>query len=193
MYEAPTSPFAPGTWRARWIWAAPDGDQGPVGRHSVAIRRDVEIDEIPAGAWMRLFSNSRHIVWVNGVEVAHGPVRSNPRDGRYDLVELSEVLRPGRNRFAVLATCYRQATPWHLPPPEVANDLAGGAFVAELLLGDDLVTTDRSWQATALHGGGRPRAGASRVAAPNRSSPRRCPPAGPPATWTGRRRSNDGR
>ncbi len=153
----PTVDFAPGRWTGRWIWAGDGDGSGRHRRHTVALRRDVDLATVPGTAPARLYTNSRHVLYVNGVEVAHGPVRSNPRDGRYDLVDLAPHLRPGTNHLAVLATSYRDATPWFLPPPVFSNDLVEGAFVFECLLPDDdggstVVASDETWRAVTLEG-----------------------------------------
>ena len=42
-------------------------------------------------------------VTVNGTEVAHGPVRSDPKRAHYDLVDLAPHLHPGENVVGILA------------------------------------------------------------------------------------------
>ncbi len=146
-------------WRALWIWA----DDAPRGqRHVVALHTSFELDEVPASAPARWCAVSRAVVTVNGVEVGRGPVRSNPRRQPYDDVDLGPFLRPGTNHIGVLAVNYAGATPWYLPMPPFASDLANGAFVFEADLGENWVATDASWSARVLDGWGA--AGNSRVA-----------------------------
>ena len=139
--------FPPGRWRARWIWA--EGIN--TGRHTVALRRPFELDAVPASAPARLSSIARHTLFVNGVEVARGPVRANPRRQPYDVVDLAPHLQPGANVIAALAWLYADPMPWWQPPP-TANDTRFGAFVLEARLGDEWLVTDASWQASALAG-----------------------------------------
>lgn len=148
-------------WRARWIWA----DGAPPGRrHVVALHTSFDLDEVPASAPARWCAVSRAVVVVNGVEVGRGPVRSNPRRQSYDDVDLGPFLRAGTNHIAVLAVHYAGATPWYLPMPPFASDLADGAFVFEADLGDHWVTTDASWSAQVLDGWGATRTRTSGVA-----------------------------
>src|SRR5687768_10125140 len=115
--EVNMNPFPPGRWRARWIWA----EGMNTGRHTVAFRRALELDAVPAPAPARFSSIARHTLFVNGVEVARGPVRSSPRRQPYDVVDLAPHLRAGTNTVAALAWMYEDPMPWWQPPP-MAND-----------------------------------------------------------------------
>lgn len=142
-------------WRARWIW---DG-RPPIATETatrpvlaepvdrvVLLRRAVELGEVPESVPCRLWSDGRHVLWVNGVEVARGPVRSDPRRAHYDVVDLAAHLRPGRNVLAVLARHFGQATSWWTPVPP-SYTLGGGAVILESLVGDEWIVSDRSWRA----------------------------------------------
>jgi hypothetical protein len=151
--HAIAQPFPPGRWRARWIWA-----QGRVdGRHSVALRRSLSLRGVPESAPARVCAISRYALYVNGAEVARGPVRANPRRQPYDVVDLAPYLRPGDNTIGAIAWLYEGATAWFLPPP-AGTDLRHGAFVFEARLGDDWLTSDESWTGKLLEGWGATRA-----------------------------------
>jgi hypothetical protein len=139
--------FPPGRWRARWIWA-----DGPIdGRHSVALRRTVALPSVPEVVPARLSAIARYTLYVNGVEVARGPVRANPRRQPYDVVDLAPHLRAGDNVIGAIAWRYQDAMPWWLPPP-VSNDTTRGAFVFEAALGDGWLVSDDQWTAAVLDG-----------------------------------------
>lgn len=142
--------FPAGPWRARWIWA----DGAPTGRHAVWLTASFDLDTVPEAAPARWCAVSRAAVFVNGMEAGRGPVRSNPRRQPYEDLDLAPHLRVGTNRIAVVAHSYAGATPWYLPMPPFASDLAAGAFVFEADLGSSWVTTDESWAATVLAGWG---------------------------------------
>lgn len=144
-----TDTFPPGRWRARWIWARGLVD----GRHSVALRRVVSLGDVPQSVPARLSAISRYALYVNGAEVARGPVRANPRRQPYDIVDLAPHLRASENVIGVIAWRYAGPTAWWLPPPQ-ANDLRHGAFVFEARLGDDWLVSDESWTGTLLAGWG---------------------------------------
>ncbi|MEM9515674.1 MAG: alpha-L-rhamnosidase C-terminal domain-containing protein [Actinomycetota bacterium] len=143
--------FPSGPWRARWIWAA---DAPADTRHVVALGLRFELAAVPQEAPMRWCAVSRAVVSVNGVEVGHGPVRANPRRQPYEHGDLAPALRVGANELVVLAMHYAGPTPWYLPMPALASDLAGGAFVFEADLGDRWLLTDETWSAQRLEGWG---------------------------------------
>ncbi len=143
--------FPAGRWQARWIWA--DDVQGDGLRTVVALRRELELDAVPASVAARLSAVSRYVLHVNGVEVARGPVRANPRNQPYDVVELAPYLRAGANVIGVLALRYSAANAWWLPPPVFAGDLGAGAFVFEARLGNEsLLVSDAGWTGAHLRG-----------------------------------------
>ncbi|MEX0875643.1 MAG: alpha-L-rhamnosidase [Actinomycetota bacterium] len=154
--SAPSFDFPPGRWRAKWIWADASTKSGePVdGRHAVALRRVIELADVPTVVPARVSAISRYVLYVNGTEAARGPVRANPRRQPYDVVDLAPFLRQGgANAIGVIANLYGRPTPWWLPPPRFANDLSEGAFVFEASLhGDEWVVTDNTWHATILDG-----------------------------------------
>lgn len=150
LLRPPSLDFPPGPWRARWIWAA----GAPGGRHCVALATTVDLADVPTSVPARWCAVSGAVVVVNGTEVGRGPVRANPRGVPYESLDLAPHLRVGQNHVAVLAVNYAAPTPWYVPMPPFANDLANGAFVFEADLGDRWLTTDASWQGTPLDGWG---------------------------------------
>ncbi|HVM55319.1 MAG TPA: hypothetical protein VM262_19190 [Acidimicrobiales bacterium] len=141
------SEFPPGRWRARWIWAGGINQ----GRHTVALRRAVDLDAVPDTVPARLSAVARYTLFVNGTEVARGPVRANPRRQPFDVVDLAAHLRPGPNVIGAIAWLYADPMPWWLPPP-AANDTRFGAFVFEARAGGDWLVSDETWTAAALDG-----------------------------------------
>jgi hypothetical protein len=149
-------PFA-GAWQARWIWDRPPAMTlesatrpvlaDPVDR-VVLLRRTLSLETVPATAPARLWTDGRHILWVNGEEVARGPVRAHPRTARYDLVDLAPYLRPGENVIAVAARHFGTATSWWMPVPP-SYSMGAGSLVFEARIGDEWVVSDRSWKAKA--------------------------------------------
>ena len=134
-------PFGP-TWRASWIWferpaivattatrpelADPHGTVG-------LFRRTVDVARVPTRVPCRIWADGRYVLEVNGVEVARGPVRSDPRRAHYDVVDLAPFLRPGTNVIAMTARHYGEATSWWTPVPPTYS-LGGGCLVFEALV-----------------------------------------------------------
>jgi hypothetical protein len=121
-------------------------------RRVVLLRTTVVLDDaVPDPVLARVTADSRYVLWVNGTEVARGPVRSNPSLLRYDEVDLAPQLRPGRNAIAAVARFYGQPTPWWHPAPPTWG-LGAGAFLFEADLGGRSIVSDASWKAHVIEG-----------------------------------------
>ncbi|MGC3993618.1 MAG: alpha-L-rhamnosidase N-terminal domain-containing protein [Propionicimonas sp.] len=144
-------------WHGSWI--APDApefdleptsvgsDLGHAGFSRVQFRRTVTLDDVPGVVPLRLTAESRYVLWINGVEVGRGPIRSQPRRLRYDEYDIAGYLRPGVNAVAVLVTYYGQANSfWQ---PAVSSGLLGrdAQLVLEARIGEDWLTSDDQWRA----------------------------------------------
>ncbi|MHB8450754.1 MAG: alpha-L-rhamnosidase-related protein [Mycobacteriales bacterium] len=152
-------PTAPGRWNAKWIWAAPPAQSAaPVAGHSArkyaALHRQLTLTGSPGSIPARVCADSRYVLWVNGAEVARGPVRGNPRQRRYDVVDLAPHLRDGANTLAALVCWYGEPMPWWAPAPAFASQVRAGGFLLEARLGSELIGTDASWRGRLLTGWG---------------------------------------
>jgi hypothetical protein len=148
-------PFPAGRWRARWIWCeAPriEAAGHPLARRArpetvtACFRRALALDRVPARVPARISADSRYVLFVNGIELARGPVRANGRRLHYDEVDLAPALRPGGNAIAVLARFFGRPNPWCAPVP-AGLQLGAGALVFEALLGDSILASDARWRA----------------------------------------------
>ena len=105
---------------------------------AVAFRRSFEVKQRPKLASLAIFADARYVLWVNGQYVDRGPSRFQPNGPQYDVLDLSERLRPGRNNIAVL----------------VIGRLSGGkvmfhapGWAAQLTVeGRPLLATDSKWR-----------------------------------------------
>ncbi|MBS1879669.1 MAG: alpha-L-rhamnosidase [Actinobacteria bacterium] len=146
----------PYRWDARWVWIGDTGHRPglisgsvdpKVRDRFVLLRRSFELEQVPEEAVLRAVANSRLVAWVNGHEVARGPVRADARSTCCELAAVAGHLRRGRNLIAVLGRYYGVATAWWLPTP-VTLGLGGAAVAAELTLADGAtIGTDESWRA----------------------------------------------
>lgn len=109
------------------------------------FRRTVELAAVPATAPLRVWSDGRHVLSVNGEAVVRGPVRANPRRARYDVVDLAPHLRVGTNVITIVARHFARATSWWMPVPPTYT-LGAGSLVVEALIGDEWVVSDDSWR-----------------------------------------------
>ena len=153
MYLRHPEPFE-GRWRARWIWherpriAAETATRPVLARpiDTVALlRRSFELRSVPSSVPSRIWVDGRYVLSVNGVEVARGPVRSDPRSAHYDVVDLAPHLQVGSNVLAITARHFGTATSWWMPAPP-SYTLGAGAVVFEASIGDDWIISDRSWR-----------------------------------------------
>jgi len=145
-------PFEP-KWRGRWIWferpnivaetATRPVLSDPTG--SVGLfRRTVDLENAPVAAPARLWVDGRYVLSVNGREIARGPVRSDPRRSRYDVVDLAPHLTAGRNVLALTVRHFGTATSWWMPAPPTYT-LGGGCVAFEAQIDGHWVLSDRSW------------------------------------------------
>lgn len=69
---------------------------------SIAFRRTLNLPAVPAAASLRIFADARYMLWINGVYVARGPNRFDPKRPEYDTLDVAGRLRAGANVVAVL-------------------------------------------------------------------------------------------
>lgn len=153
MYLEHPEPFG-ARWRARWIWFEQPAIRtetatrpvlaDPVDRIGL-FRRTIDLDAVPDTVPARLWADGRYVLRVNGTEVSRGPVRSEPRSARYDVVDLAPHLRVGRNVVALTARHFGEATSWWMPVPPTYS-LGAGSVLFEAQVGDDWIVSDRRWR-----------------------------------------------
>ena len=145
-------PFGP-RWRGRWIWFRRPAIRAATATRPVLddpvdtvalFRREVHLGSVPSRAPCRLWVDGRYVLEVNGAEVARGPVRSDPRRARYDVVDLAAALRPGANVLALTARHFGGATSWWTPVPPTYS-LGAGSLVFEAEIDGEWVVSDRTW------------------------------------------------
>jgi len=148
--------FAEVRWRGHWIWTPDEpvefgfeaSGEGRKARRerTVLFRRTVDLADAPRRAPARMTADSRYALYVNGVELSRGPVRSQPRRMMYDMVDLAPALRPGRNVIAVVVKNYGRGNSFYMPAAPNTGLGKTGAFVFEADLGAaGWLTSDESW------------------------------------------------
>ena len=89
----------PRRWNARWIWAA----DNPQARNSYWLfRRELILNDLPAGARLFLSADTRYQLYINGRFIGRGVPQSAPYLQYYDEREVSSDLREGRNCIGVI-------------------------------------------------------------------------------------------
>ncbi len=140
-------------WSAHLIWTAP---------HQIKVRglrptcmavdevglfrRSFVLDARPRVASTRVFADARFVLAVNGVEVARGPARSQPRRRLADRIDLAPYLRVGKNCVTAVVRHYGAPTAWWMPVVPTYS-IGGGVFLLEAELGgDESLVTDARWR-----------------------------------------------
>lgn len=144
-------------WHGHWIWVpeepveigSPFGGVTTTGKLAHALfRKTFHLDRVPERAPARLTADSRYALFVNGKEIARGPVRSQPRRLYYDMVDLAPALQQGTNILAVYVKYYGTANAYWMPAAPNMTLGKNGVLVFEANLGDaGWLTSDAGWKA----------------------------------------------
>lgn len=87
-----------------WVSSVPAGEQ-----RYVEFRRTFDLPSRPAQAVLRIFADTRYLLWINGRYVERGPCRFDSLRPEYDLIDVTANLRTGKNAIAVLVHHYGKA------------------------------------------------------------------------------------
>lgn len=87
--------------RAAWIW---DGSSGFEEAYRLRFRGAFDLEAAPEAAELRVCADARYVAWVNGKPAGRGPVRHWPGFPAFDSIDVTPLLRPGRNVVAVLVS-----------------------------------------------------------------------------------------
>lgn len=124
---------APATGPAEWIWAAgPHDRRSPMAFYAA---REVELDEVPPAAELRVLADEEYHAFVNGRWVGAGAWEPG---APLDVYAVAGLLRPGENRILI----------------EVRSARGAGGLIAVLAdpeSGRVLAATDRSWATIPRH------------------------------------------
>jgi alpha-L-rhamnosidase len=136
MSQEPAANSYP-TIQSGFIWSStvPDGKQA-----YVAFRKTFDLQEVSTPAILKLFADSRYLLWINGQYVLRGPCRFNPKRPEYDLVNVQSFLKKGRNVIVVLAHNYGNAI-----NGRIMKHVPGITAMLEME-GSEILRTDSSWR-----------------------------------------------
>ena len=71
-----------------FVWAP----SAPTGKQVYAVfRKTLALKGPPQSAVLRLFADSRYILWINGKYVDRGPCRFDPKGPEYDALDVTAV------------------------------------------------------------------------------------------------------
>ncbi len=128
-------------WRAEWIWI--DKEKQPVNAQ-VCFRKTFHIDkDKTCKAILNLSADTVFRVWVNGVEIGDGPIRSTSDHWFYERYDIAHMLLAGSNTLAIAV--------WHYGHSNYQYVENQAGLIAQLELTDfegqsQWVITDNSWK-----------------------------------------------
>ena len=114
-------------WKAQWIWM-PENVESDV----MLARRSFSLSEQPKTSRLRISASSKYELYVNGKYVCQGPARSAPHHQSFDVLDISSVLKEGKNTIAVRVHYQRGTTSYHLKGRAGLLVLVIGLFVLQL-------------------------------------------------------------
>lgn len=131
-----------------WLESAIPGEQSyVVFRKEFLIEKDIEQAEI------RLFADSRYMLWINGEYVERGPCRFDVNRPEYDMLSIGEYLKKGENTIAILVHHYAISsfTVWHDKSARIMHNDPGLTALVTVFSEDgetESLITDTSWKAS---------------------------------------------
>lgn len=135
-------PWAPGTGL---IWKSGETVfyENPRNRF-MRFRKSFLCEKSLHRAEIRLFADTHYVAWLNGRFIGRGPSRSDPTWTYYDVLDVTEFLRPGRNVLAVMCLFQGFGTGSRISIMQ--------ALLAHLEIGmsdgsRSFIVSDRSWKA----------------------------------------------
>jgi alpha-L-rhamnosidase len=151
------SDFSEIRWRGHWIWVPEDkvqltfslgGDPEKRGESHGLFRKSFNLASVPARVPARITADSRYVLYVNGIELSRGPIRSQPRRMMYDMVDLTPALHEGENVIAIYVKFYGREKVYYIPATPNSGLGKSGAMVFEADLGSaGWLVSDDSWKA----------------------------------------------
>ncbi len=120
-------------WKAQWIWM-PENEESDV----MLARRSFDLSEKPNTSKLRISASSKYELYVNGNYVCQGPARSAPHHQSFDVLDISSVLKEGKNTLAVRVHYQRGTTSYHL------KGRAG--LLVQLDTDEQSVISDKNWK-----------------------------------------------
>lgn len=130
-----------------WLESAKSGEQA-----YVVFRKELNIGASTSNAELRIFADTRYMLWINGKYVERGPCRFDPKHPEYDILQVGKYLIKGKNAIAILVHHYAigNFNIWHDRNARMMNHSPG--LTACLTTYNNRKTntfiTDISWKAS---------------------------------------------
>jgi hypothetical protein len=95
------------TWNGKWCWTRKHLPRP--WNYYACFRRTVELPGRPRRCVVRISASARYTLYVNAQRVHQGPARSFPNPQSFDTLDLTNLLRPGKNTLC--AICHEFGVP----------------------------------------------------------------------------------
>jgi len=124
-------------WKANWVTHPTAPLREPLVLH---FRRFLTLGQVPATYPVRVSADNRFVLYVNGTRVGDGPARGDLAHWRYELFDLTPLLKPGQNLIT--------ATVWNWGVYAALAQVSDRtAFLLESeATGDADISTPKNWQ-----------------------------------------------
>jgi alpha-L-rhamnosidase len=123
-------------WHAHWI-ACPGAPQKDLG--VFYFRKEITLASVPSHFWVHVSADNRFLLHVNGQYAGEGPARGDLFHWRFETIDLSPMLKPGKNLLA--ATVWNFGT--RAPVAQMTN--RAGFMLQGDTSAEEVANTDRSW------------------------------------------------
>ncbi|KAK2685881.1 hypothetical protein QWA68_015085 [Fusarium oxysporum] len=128
---------------AKWIWHPSYDDTRNPGS-IVLFRREFNIERVHKNLTVNVTADSRYRLFLNGRSISSGPCKGTPSHWYYEVVDVSNLIRPGTN---ILAAQVLRYSPAHRGNSSVRRSRKPG-FVLLLKGREFNLPTDLSWRCT---------------------------------------------
>ena len=107
------------------------------------FRKTFEIKKAVKSAKVRLFADTRYVLYVNGIRAGRGPARSDPRWKLYDTLDISSLLKVGENVISAEVLYYGYGSGHSI------DRIPAFFAVTEIVFEDNkslIISTNESWK-----------------------------------------------
>ena len=86
-------------WEGKWIWISPEEKKV---EEYIYFRKRFSVKKNVSEANLYITAERDYECWINGKFVGRGPVLSDPRFKRYDIIKIENYLEDGENLLSVI-------------------------------------------------------------------------------------------
>ncbi len=124
-------------WSAGWI--APAGESG-LDYGVYHFRKTFDLEQVPEEFIINVSADNRYRLFVNGKPVCSGPARGDLMHWRFETIDISSFLKPGKNVLAAQVWNFAGKKPWAQISLQTAFILQGNSDT------ERIVNTNSSWK-----------------------------------------------